>query len=55
MKAEKPLHSTSFSEFFRSASSKEKKNTYKIVLQKATESQLQTLKDAERQPTEHAR
>ena len=47
MKPEKILHSTSFSEFFRTASSKEKKKTYKVVLQKATESQAQIIKDAE--------
>ena len=46
MKSKNSLHSTSFSEFFRNTSSKEKKAIYKIVLQKSTDSQAQIVKNA---------
>jgi len=39
----KAVASTSFSEFIRNASSREKKRVYKHVLEKATESQNQVL------------
>jgi hypothetical protein len=42
--AVKPVQSTPFSEFIRNASSAEKKQVYKQVLEKATERQNRVLK-----------
>lgn len=45
--AVKPVRSTAFSEFIRNASSAEKKQVYKKVLERASERQNRLLKQAE--------
>ncbi|MGY2157124.1 MULTISPECIES: hypothetical protein [unclassified Pseudomonas] len=44
MKKVQAARSTPFSEFFRSASTDKKKSVYAVVLQRATERQLNVLK-----------
>lgn len=46
----KKVASTSFSEFIRNASSKEKKKVYKIVLVKATERQRSVMEKRRSEP-----
>lgn len=45
-KSRKEVASTTFSDFFRSASSREKKRTYDAVLKSATEAQSQVIQRA---------
>lgn len=46
LKNKKLVATTPFSEFFREASSREKKKTYRAVLKSATESQVKVIHQA---------